>query len=187
MEHPEPDARTLERALGAYVRAVAAAVGVPDESTTVEISDTATAYLGLPRRWPGRPGHDVMLVWNERRGWSLAVETDPGAAPIVLAHHGDDVVPAPDAVARFVADTAVGRPPGHAPAEPPAAVPRRVLAERLRPYLGDTPDGCRGPAPGCSTGPRGHPPGGMLGEQRARTPLSPGRPRARPPPGAGSS
>lgn len=141
MEHPEPDARTLERALGEYVRAVAAAVGVPDESTTVEISDTATAYLGLPRRWPGRPGHDVMLVWNERRGWSLAVETDPGAAAIVLAHHGDDLVPGPDTVARFVADTAAGRHPDQPPAGPAADVSRRVLAERLRPYLGDAPNG----------------------------------------------
>ncbi|MGK3201115.1 DUF6292 family protein [Amycolatopsis sp. MEPSY49] len=139
MEHPEPDARTLERALGEYVRAVAAAVGVPDESTTVEISDTATAYLGLPRRWPGRPDHDVMLVWNEQRGWSLAVETDPAAPPIVLAHQGDDVVLAPEAVARFVADTAAGRPAGPVPAGPVIDVTRRSLAERLKPYLRDAP------------------------------------------------
>ncbi len=141
MEHSEPDARTLEHALGEYVRAVAAAVGVPDEGTTVEISDTATAYLGLPRRWPGRPDHDVMLVWNERRGWSLAVETDPAAAPIVLAHQGDDVVPAPAAVARFVADTAAGRPASQAPAGLAIDVTRRSLAERLRPYLSDAPSG----------------------------------------------
>lgn len=139
MEHPEPDIRTLERALGEYVRAVAAAVGVPGESATVEISDTATAYLGLPRRWPDRPDHDVMLVWNERRGWSLAVETDPAAASIVLAHQGDDVVPAPDVVARFVADTAAGGPPGRVPPGPAVAANRRSLAERLRPYLRDAP------------------------------------------------
>ncbi|QRP47913.1 DUF6292 family protein [Amycolatopsis sp. FDAARGOS 1241] len=147
MEHPEPDARTLERALGEYVRAVAAAVGVPDESTTVEISDTATAYLGLPRRWPDRPDHDVMLVWNERRGWSLAVETDPATAPIVLAHQGGDVVPAPDAVARFVADTAAGSPPDQVPPGPVVDVTRRSLAERLRPYLRYAP-GSRPPAGG---------------------------------------
>ncbi|MGW4057693.1 DUF6292 family protein [Amycolatopsis sp. NPDC004747] len=139
MEHGEPDTRTLERALGEYVRAVAAAVGVPHESTTVEISDTATAYLGLPRRWPGRPDQDVMLVWNERRGWSLAVETDPTSAPIVLAHHGDDVVPAPDAVARFVADTAAGSSASQPPTGPAITATRRSLAERLKPYLRDTP------------------------------------------------
>jgi hypothetical protein len=135
MEHPEPDTRTLERGLGEYVRAVAAAVGVPDESTTVEISDTATAYLGLPRRWLDRPDHDVMLVWSERRGWSLAVETDPADAPVVIARHGDDLVPPPDAVARFVADTVAGHHTGHEGPGPATAATRRSLAERLKPYL----------------------------------------------------
>jgi hypothetical protein len=135
MEHPDSDTRTLERGLGEYVRAVAAAVGVPDESTTVEISDTATAYLGLPRRWLDRPDHDVMLVWSERRGWSLAVETDPGETPVVIAHHGgDDLVPAPRAVAQFVADTAAGRHPGRDRPGPTTAT-RKSLTERLRPYL----------------------------------------------------
>ncbi|VVJ21815.1 Uncharacterised protein [Amycolatopsis camponoti] len=141
MEHAEPDTRTLERSLGEYVRAVAAAVGVPDESTTVEISDTATAYLGLPRRWLDRPDHDVMLVWSERRGWSLAVETDPAEAAVVLAYQGGgDLVPDPDAVARFVADTAAGRHTGQERPAPVAAGTRRSLAEQLRPYLRDVPE-----------------------------------------------
>ena len=135
MEHPEPDTRTLERGLGEYVRAVAAAVGVPAESTTVEISDTATAYLGLPRRWRDRPDHDVMLVWSERRGWSLAVETDPADAPVVIAHHGDDLVPPPAVVAQFVADTVAGQPTGQESPGPVATATRKSLAERLRPYL----------------------------------------------------
>jgi hypothetical protein len=136
MEHPEPDTRALERGLGEYVRAVAVAVGVPDESTTVEISDTATAYLGLPRRWLDRPDHDVMLVWSERRGWSLAVETDPTEAPVVIAHHGgDDLVPPPAVVARFVADTVAGQSSGQEGPGPASAASRKSLAERLRPYL----------------------------------------------------
>ncbi|MEV4143608.1 DUF6292 family protein [Amycolatopsis sp. NPDC049691] len=135
MEHPEPDTRTLERRLGEYVRAVAVAVGVPAESVTVEISDTATAYLGLPRRWPDRPGQDIMLVWSERRGWSLAVETDPAEDPVVIARQGGgDLVPAPRAVAQFVTDTAAGRRPGQERLRP-AATTRRVLAERLSPYV----------------------------------------------------
>jgi uncharacterized protein DUF6292 len=146
MEHPESDTRTLERGLGEYVRAVAAAVGVPDESTTLEISDTATAYLGLPRRWLDRPDHDVMLVWSERRGWSLAVETDPGEDPVVIAHQGgDDLVPAPGAVAQFVADAAAGRHAGQDRPGPETAT-RTSLAERLSPYLHPTtgPDSARG-------------------------------------------
>ncbi|UOX93015.1 DUF6292 family protein [Amycolatopsis sp. FBCC-B4732] len=141
MEHPEPDIRTLEHGLRRYVGAVAKAVGIPAESTTVEISDTATAYLGLPRRWLDRPDHDVMLVWSERRGWSLAVETEPTEAPDVIAHQGsEDLVPAPAAVARFVADIAAGRrSSGASPAVTPAT--RASLAERLRPYLDPAPAG----------------------------------------------
>jgi len=136
MEHPEPDTRTLERRLGGYVRAVAAALGVPDESTTVEISDTATAYLGLSRRWPDRPDQDVMLVWSELRGWSLAVETDPADAPVVIARHGgDDLVPAPGTVARFVADAVAGHHTGRESPGPATAATRTSLAERLKPYV----------------------------------------------------
>ena len=136
MEHSEPDTRTLERGLGEYVRAVAAAVGVPAESTTVEISDTATAYLGLPRRWLDRPDHDVMLVWSELRGWSLAVETDPADEPVVIARHGgDDLVPPPGTVARFVADTVAGHHTGKEGAAPATVATRKSLAERLKPYL----------------------------------------------------
>ena len=135
MEHPEPDTRALERGLGEYVRAVAAAVGVPDESTTVEISDTATAYLGLPRRWPDRPDHDVMLVWSELRGWSLAVETGPADDPVVIARHGDDLVPPPGTVARFVADTVAGHHTGQESPGPAATATRTSLAERLKSYV----------------------------------------------------
>ncbi|OXM68611.1 DUF6292 family protein [Amycolatopsis vastitatis] len=136
MEHPEPDARTLERGLAEYVRAVAAAVGVPVESTTVEISDTATAYLGLPRRWLDRPDHDVMLVWSEQRGWSLAVETDPADDPVVIARQGGgDLVPPPGTVARFVADAVAGHHTGQESAGPAPLGTRRSLADRLEPYL----------------------------------------------------
>jgi hypothetical protein len=136
MESPEPDlTRTLERGLGAYVRAVAAAIGVPAEGTTVEISDTATAYLALSRPWPGRPRHDVMLVWSEQRGWTVAVETAPSEDTAVLARWaGDELVPPPDEVARFVDDAAAGR---QAERKDSAAVPvtRHVLARRLGEYV----------------------------------------------------
>lgn len=136
MESSEPDLiRALERGLGAYVQAVAAAIGVPAEGTTVEISDTATAYLGLSRPWPGRPRHDVMLVWSERRGWTVAVETAPLEDPVVLARWpGDELVPPPAEVARFVDDAVAGR---WAEVDRVTAVPviRRILAERLDEYV----------------------------------------------------
>ncbi|ONI81426.1 hypothetical protein ALI144C_18990 [Actinosynnema sp. ALI-1.44] len=96
--------RNWEMSLGlaGYLHAVAEAVGVPDEGTTFEISDTATAYVALARRWPARPGRDLMLVWSERTGWAVSVETDPDEAPITIARIGDDPLPTPDTVARFV-------------------------------------------------------------------------------------
>src|SRR3569833_888565 len=87
-QHLEPDTRTLERSLRGYVQAVAAATGVPEESTTVEISDTATAYLGLPRRWPDRPDLDVMLVLSYRRGCSSSFDTFPADEPVLIARQG---------------------------------------------------------------------------------------------------
>jgi hypothetical protein len=135
MESREPDLnRALERGLDGYVREVAAAVGIPAEGTTVEISDTATAYVGLSRPWPGQSHRDVMLVWSEQRGWSIAVETRPTESPVVVARWADDaLVPLPDAVAQFVTDAATGR---HVVQKPHdvAVVTRQALAELLRPY-----------------------------------------------------
>lgn len=96
--------------LAAYVRQVARAVGVSAEATGYEVSDTATAYLGLNVRWFARPGRDLMLVWDERLGWSIGVETPPGDPQVVVAYLGGrDAVPTPGAVARFVTDAVEGR------------------------------------------------------------------------------
>ncbi|GAA1966781.1 DUF6292 family protein [Amycolatopsis minnesotensis] len=99
----------LRPGLAGYLRAVAVAVGVPSDGTSYEISDTATAYLALARRWPRRPGHDLMLEWGERTGWALAVETAPAETAEVLAYlGGGDVVPPPEEVARFVTAVIAG-------------------------------------------------------------------------------
>jgi hypothetical protein len=95
----------LRQRLATYVREVAAAVGVPTEATGFEVTDTATAYLGLEQRWATQPHHDLMLVWDERLGWYIAVETTPTETPVVLAYLNGDTVPPPTAVARFVSDT----------------------------------------------------------------------------------
>ncbi|TWE22092.1 hypothetical protein FHX69_3325 [Prauserella muralis] len=126
----------MSRGLAGYVHAVARAVGVPAEATSFEVSDTATAYLGLTRRWIARPGHDLMLVWNEQHGWAVAVETDPGEPPQVMGYlAGAGVVPEPDAVARFVSDVIAGR--ARASPEPGSVLTarRHELAERLARYV----------------------------------------------------
>lgn len=100
---------SLRNGLAGYVRAVAAAVSVPPEATGFEISDTATAYLGLNVRWALRPSQDLMLVWTERHGWSVAVETAPAEHSVVVGYlGGNDLVPGPHVVARFVAGVVSG-------------------------------------------------------------------------------
>lgn len=132
--HPETT-RTLGQGLAGYVRAVAAAVGVPTEGTGYEVSDTATAYLGLSDRWAGR---DLMLVWSERHGWSIAVETEPTESPMVVAHlGGGDPVPEPAVVGRFVADVEAGSPMGVVRPDFAAVGNRDVLAKRLSRYAVD--------------------------------------------------
>ncbi|ONI81413.1 hypothetical protein ALI144C_18915 [Actinosynnema sp. ALI-1.44] len=129
--------RTWEMSLGlaGYLRAVAVAVGVPDEGTTFEISDTATAYLALARRWPARPGRDLMLVWSERAGWAVSVETDPDEAPITIARLGDDPLPRPETVARFVADAIDHRLAGARSSTASAPSNRAFLARGLARYI----------------------------------------------------
>jgi uncharacterized protein DUF6292 len=133
--HPETT-RTLGQGLAGYVRAVAAEVGVPTEGTGYEVSDTATAYLGLSDRWAGR---DLMLVWSERHGWSIAVETEPAEPPVVVAHlGGGDPVPEPAVVGQFVAEVEAGGPTGRRPRPDFAAAGNRdLLARRLSRYAVD--------------------------------------------------
>jgi Family of unknown function (DUF6292) len=120
----------LSRRLAVYVREVAAAVGVPREATGFEVTDTATAYLGLDRRMPSRPDHDLMLVWDERLGWYIAVETSPAESPVVVAYLDGDTVPTPAAVAQFVADMVAGQDaPRFRPISP--AADRTELADRM--------------------------------------------------------
>ncbi len=123
------DSALISLGLARYVQAVAEEVGVPPEGTEFEVSDTATAYLGLEG-----PGRDLMLLWNERRGWSIAVETDPAEKPHVVAHLGPPLVPAPDEVARFVDDVLAGK-PGRPEPEHGATLDRHRLAGRLSEYL----------------------------------------------------
>lgn len=123
------DSALISLGLARYVQAVAEEVGVPPEGTEFEVSDTATAYLGLEG-----PGRDLMLLWNERRGWSIAVETDPTEKPLVVAHLGLPLVPPPDEVAKFVDDVLTGRTSGAEP-EFRAELDRQGLAGRLRDYL----------------------------------------------------
>lgn len=124
-----------EQGLAAYVRAVAALLGVPEDATSYEVSDTANAYLALTRRSPHHPDGDLMLIWNDEDGWHAALEAAPARPSTVIAYlGGDNVVPEPQVVATFVDDLLAGRragtltPPDSRSSEP------RLIADRLARY-----------------------------------------------------
>jgi hypothetical protein len=127
---PAPRPVPLSSRLAVYVHHVAAAIGVPTEATECEVTDTATAYLGLDQRCSLRPDHDLMLVWEEVLGWYIAVETTPSEAPLVLAYLDGDTVPTPAAVAAFVTDTVDGRSMSRIRPVPPTTE-RATLAEKM--------------------------------------------------------
>lgn len=120
----------LSRSLASYVRQVAAAIGVPVDAVGYEVSDTATAYLGLAERSPSHAGRDLMLVWDERLGWYVAAETHADETPQALSYLGGDTVPPPSAVARFVAAAVAGHRTNRLhPVQPP--VDRITMARRM--------------------------------------------------------
>ncbi|WP_018683716.1 DUF6292 family protein [Actinokineospora enzanensis] len=109
----------LDIALGVYVHQVAARIGVPAEAVAYEVTDTATAYLGLSERLPRLPGRDLMLVWDERLGWYVGTEPRGDDRPSVVGYLGGHVVPTPAEVARFVTDVVAGLPPDRLRVFPP--------------------------------------------------------------------
>lgn len=88
------------RGLRDYLAAVTSALGIGLESCTVDLDVPASAYVALDRF----PGRDLALLWNERHGWAVAVETHRGGDLVVLSYlGGSEVVPRPHRVAEFLA------------------------------------------------------------------------------------
>jgi hypothetical protein len=124
------------RGLSYYLAATAAELGIGLESSTIDPGSPASAYLALDGELARFPGRELALLWDERYGWAATVETHSGEDLIVLTYLGGDLLPAPAAVARFVAavragDHSVGRPD-----LPPAPTPEALadLSTRLYAY-----------------------------------------------------
>lgn len=141
------DADTFDRGLRAYVTAVARALGVGEESTTVDSTVPASAYLALDGTPPAFPDRELALLWDERHGWAAAVETHSGEDLLVLGYldpaHG--ATPAPRVLVRFVEALRAGRSVGRADPPDLPGLDRRhagvVLAER---YLESWSDNAHG-------------------------------------------
>lgn len=108
---PLPD-HPAGAALRRYVAAVAQAVEVEDEATTVLVDGVdPSAYLALPRSHPTFPEMALALLWNLGTGWASALETRGGDL-ITLAYVGTDLLPSPGEVGTFLRDTLDGGYPG---------------------------------------------------------------------------
>jgi hypothetical protein len=124
------------RGLRGYVGKVAAELGVGLESCAIDGNAPAWAYVALDVRVARFPDRELALLWDERQGWSAAVETHSGEDLVVLTYRGGDVVPGPSEVASFVAavladDQSVGQP------DPPVHVTEAdqdIVAARLQEY-----------------------------------------------------
>jgi hypothetical protein len=130
LDDGQGEVSVLSRSLAGYVQDVADAIGVPSDAVGYEVSDTATAYLGLAGRVPEHANRDLMLVWDERLGWYVGVATHPGETPVVLCHLEGEAVPLPAVVARFVAEAIAGKRAGRLRSVPPQAA-RLTLARRM--------------------------------------------------------
>ncbi|KOX24805.1 hypothetical protein ADK67_17800 [Saccharothrix sp. NRRL B-16348] len=99
----EFDDDSAARALLAYVSKVTRALGLSGECSCVQSDGSRLgAYLALDGHLPGFADRDVALLWEEGRGWAVAVEADSAEPPFVLARLRGPVLPEPAAVARWV-------------------------------------------------------------------------------------
>lgn len=101
-----------ESVLHTYVDAVAHALGVPTEYTCCSVDEPASAYLALAEHLPGRPDREVAVVWHERQGWSVGVESACGEDVLAVAYLGGELAPAPERVVAFVRAVLAGARPG---------------------------------------------------------------------------
>lgn len=93
---------TLTWGLRTYLRLITEALGLRGECSYVQSQHPMGVYLALDGRLPGFPDHDVALLWDEESGWSAAVESAGGNELTVVDHLGQQVLPAPGAVTRWV-------------------------------------------------------------------------------------
>lgn len=104
----DPRSRTT-RALRRYTGLVSEALGLTGDTFWVHTESPTTGYIPLDDRAPGFPSRDLALLWDERHGWSAAIETASGEDLIVVSYLGKDILPPPPTVARFAIDLVAGR------------------------------------------------------------------------------
>jgi hypothetical protein len=118
--------------LNRYIDFVAAAVAATD--TCVITTVPVNAYIPLPVRQPSFPDVELALSWDELHGWAVALEATVGDL-IVLSYLGQDILPAPTVVARFLDEVLTWTYPGtHEPPPLRVAGDTEELEGRLTKY-----------------------------------------------------
>jgi Family of unknown function (DUF6292) len=127
----DTDPFAFSRGLRGYLAGVAGALGVGLESCAIDPGAPASAYIALDQRVEQYPDRDLALLWDERYGWSAAVETHSGEDLIVLTYFGGDPLPPPATVVRLVAAIRDGKQVGRLT---PPDMTGHDVASRLRGY-----------------------------------------------------
>lgn len=92
---------SVVRGLRRYARQVSRALGLHGECSYVQAEDVASAYIALDGQLTRFPGRDVALLWNEKHGWSVGIETHSGEDLVVVDYLGQNLLPAPEKVAAW--------------------------------------------------------------------------------------
>lgn len=137
---------TVLLGLHGYVRQVCRALGLRGECSYAQTDGPASAYIALDERLRGYPDHDVALLWDDRHGWSAAIEDQSGDELVVVASLGQDLLPAPDTVAAWTRDLFLTDADAVRPGERPALPGADTVRRRLSAYIGTALTGSEGEA-----------------------------------------
>ncbi|GAB1515195.1 DUF6292 family protein [Actinophytocola sp. KF-1] len=94
----------VARGLQHYIQQVRLALGLRGECSYTQADEPASAYIALDERLATHPDQDVALLWDERHGWSAALEDHSSSDLLVVAYFGRTVLPPPADVAAWTTD-----------------------------------------------------------------------------------
>jgi hypothetical protein len=98
LDEEDPAARGLRR----YARLVAEAVGVGSTPSVVQLNEPVGVCLPLVRCAADQRDGDLALLWDERCGWALAIDSGGGVDVRIVGFLCTELVPAPRVVAEYV-------------------------------------------------------------------------------------
>lgn len=96
-----------------YVRSVADDLGGDVFEIDVNLDrELATAIILVNAQVPTLAEYPLLLTWDEVSGWALRIETDGYGGTTALEFLGEDILPDPALVERFLQEATNGQNPG---------------------------------------------------------------------------